>query len=148
MHIFTGNCVQALQDYRSRTPEALACTFAQCLRVVHHPKITYSTALLVIAPEHAIRFKEALWSKRRLKDAILERLQIPVRELMPGYAGDDEGLRRISPEQRARLDDPTLTIPKFQTLNIVAAGGEAGMMSAIIAGLSMEIGMAWGEINL
>ena len=116
---------------------------------MHHPKITYSTALLLIAPEHTVHFREAGWSKQRLKAAILERLQIPVRELMPGYNDDDEGLRRITPEQRARLDDPTLTIPKFlpDGLNIVAAGGEAGMMAAVIAGLSLDIGMDWAEIK-
>ena len=149
VHIFTGNGVQGLHDHRSRSPEGLVSTYAQCLRVVHHPKITYSTALLVIAPEHTIHFREAGWSKQRLKQAILQRLQIPIRELMPGYNGDDEGLRRITPEQRARLDDPTLTIPKFlpEGLNIVAAGGEAGMMAAVIAGLSMEVGMDWAEIK-
>jgi len=149
VHIFTATGVQAVQDYKSRTPEEMVATYVQCLRVVNHPKITFSTALLVIAPEHSVRFKEARWSKQRLKEAILERLQIPVRELLPGYNGDGEGLRRITPEQRAHLDDPEYRIPKFlpEGLNIVAAGGEAGMNTAIIGGLSMEIGMAWGELR-
>ena len=34
-----------------------------------------------------------------VKDAIMERLAIPIRELQPGYAGDEEGLRRLTPEQ-------------------------------------------------
>ncbi len=147
VHIFTGNGVQPVQDFRSRTPEGLVSTYAQCLRVMHHPKITYSTALLVIAPELMIRFKEAGWSKQRFKDALMKRLEIPIRELMPGFNGDEEGLRRITPEQRAHLDDASFTIPKLQALNVVAAGGEAGMFSAIIPGLSMEIGMDWAEIR-
>ncbi len=149
VHIFSGTGVQAVQDYKSRTPEEMVATYVQCLRVVNHPKITFSTALLVIAPEHSIRFREAGWSKQRLKDAILERMQIPVRELVPGYNGDGEGLRRVTPEQRAHLDDPDYRIPKFlpEGLNVVCAGGEAGMNTAIIGGLSMEIGMAWGEIR-
>ncbi|OGA96408.1 MAG: hypothetical protein A3G27_00190 [Betaproteobacteria bacterium RIFCSPLOWO2_12_FULL_66_14] len=76
--VFTGNGVQGIQDFRSRSPEALVSTYAQCLRVLHHPKITYSTALLVIAPELAIRFKEAGWSKQRLKDAIIAGLSLDI----------------------------------------------------------------------
>ena len=150
VHVFSATGVQGCQDYKSRTPEEMVATYVQCLRVVNHPKITFSTAMLVIAPEHSIRFKEAGWSKQQLKDAILERMQIPVRELMPGYNGDGEGLRRITPEQRAHLDDPDYRIPKFlpEGLNVVAAGGEAGMNTAIIGGLSMEIGMDWKEIRL
>ena len=148
--VFTGNGVQAVQDYRSRDPKTLCATFAQCLRVVHHPKITYSSAVLVIAPEHLIRFTEAGWTKQDVKDAILERLAIPIRELTPGFAGDEEGLRRLTLEQERHLDDPNYTVPKFLPgcLNIVRAGGEAGMMSAIIAGLSFDMGIASGEITL
>jgi len=76
--VFTGNGVQGIQDFRSRSPEALVSTYAQCLRVLHHPKITYSTALLVIAPGLAIRFKEAGWSKQRLKDAIIAGLSLDI----------------------------------------------------------------------
>ena len=39
------------QHGEPRTPEEMVATYVQCLRVVNHPKITFSTAMLVIAPE-------------------------------------------------------------------------------------------------
>jgi hypothetical protein len=86
-------------------------------------------AFLVIAPEHARVFWNAGWSKQRLKDELHERLQVPVRELKPGF-GNDEQLEKL------KHDNPDATVPKFRSgsLNIVRAGG-TGLFAAIISGI-------------
>ena len=84
-------------------------------------------AFLVISPEHERVFRDAGWSKARLKAELHDLLQIPGSELIVGAGGISEGL----PE---KLKGQML--PKFREggLNIVRAGGSAGLFSAIIAG--------------
>jgi hypothetical protein len=83
--------------------------------------------MLVVSPEHASRFKDAGWTKQRLRDELLELLTIDGSELVRGAQGCDEGL----PESVA-----SSRIPKFlpDGLLIVHAGGKAGLFSAIIGG--------------
>jgi thiol-disulfide isomerase/thioredoxin len=129
--VFVGDGVTPIVDELSRTPESLARSFAACLRAVHHPKkVTDVAAFLVVTPEHARVFHEAGWSKARLKTALVGLLQIPVAELARGADGIEAG---IPEEQAAGVE----TIFKFSTggLNIVRAGGAAGLFSGIISGL-------------
>ena len=124
--LFAGDGVQGVFDQLSRTPESLARTFAMCLRTVAHPKIPMAAdALLVVSPEHGRVFKNAGWSKSRLKEELDGLLQIPYSELVRGASGIAEGV----PESLE-----TDTLPKFRPggLNIIHAGGTAGLFSAII----------------
>lgn len=126
--LFAGDGVQPIIDQLSRTPESLARTYAACLRTVGHPKLAMmSDALLVITPEHGRVFREAGWSKQRLKQELHDLLMLPGAELVRGAQGIAEGL----PEKFAKQ-----TIPKFRPtgLNIVRAGGGAGLFTAIISG--------------
>ncbi|HET9733034.1 MAG TPA: thioredoxin [Acidimicrobiales bacterium] len=126
--LFAGEGVRAVVDQRSREPESLARSFAACLRTVAHPKLVLGfDALLVVSPEHRRVFAEAGWSRNRLVDELAALLQIPGREIVEGAAGMAEGVP-------ARLADATL--PKFREggLLVAAAGGGAGMFSAIIGG--------------
>jgi len=134
--LFAGDGVQAVVDQKSRTPESLARTLAACLRVVDHPKMVMAgDAFLIISPEHERVFHDAGWSKARLKEELDELLKIPGAELVAGAGGIAEGLP-------ANMADKTL--PKFRPggLNIVRAGGGAGMFSAVIGGWA-----ATGEIG-
>ena len=126
--LFAGDGVQPVVDQKSRTPESLARTYAACLRRVAHPKLALGAdALLVVSPEHARVFLQAGWSKVRLKQELDELLALPGVEMVRGAGGIAEGL----PERFAGA-----TVPKFRPggLNIVCAGGPAGMFSAIISG--------------
>lgn len=126
--LFAADGVQGIVDQKSRTPESLCRSFAAGLRVVSHPKMVMAAdAFLVISPEHERVFREAGWSKARVKQELGELLMIPGAELIRGAGGIEEGL----PE---RLKDQVL--PKFREggLNIVRAGGGAGLFSAIIGG--------------
>jgi hypothetical protein len=126
--LFAGGGVQGLADQLSRTPESLARSFAGALRVVFHPKaVLIADAMLVVAPEHARVFREAGWSKTRLRGELDGLLKLPGRDLVRGAHGIAEGL----PERFADFD-----VPKFRPggLLIVHAGGGAGLFSAVVGG--------------
>ncbi len=126
--LFAASGVQGVVDQLSRTPESLSRTFAACLRTVGHPKnVMVWDAMLVVSPEHARVFRDAGWSKARLREELTTLLQCPGAELVRGAGGISEGL----PEGFA-----TSTLAKFRDggLVIVHAGGEAGMFSAVIGG--------------
>lgn len=126
--LFAGDGVHAVTDQASRSPESLAGSFAASLRSVAHPKLFMrADAMLVVSPEHARTFREAGWSKERLRREIEERLKTPGRELIRGAHGIAEGM----PGQFA---DAELTKFRPDGLLIVHAGGQAGMFSAIIGG--------------
>ena len=126
--LFAADGMQGIVDQKSREPESLARSFAAGLRVVSHPKMVMAAdAFLVISPEHERVFRNAHWSKQQLKDRLNELLMIPGEQLIAGAQGIAEGI----PEKFKEA-----TLPKFREggLNIVRAGGSAGLFSAIIAG--------------
>jgi len=126
--LFAGDGVQGIMDQLSRIPESLARTYASSLRTVAHPKIfMVADAILVVSPEHARIFREAGWTKQRLRQEIDEVLKTPGCELIRGAQDIAEGL----PELFADAD-----LTKFRPggLHIVHAGGRAGMFSAVIGG--------------
>jgi hypothetical protein len=126
--LFCGEGPRAVVDQISRSPESLAKSFAVCLRTVAHPKLVIGfDAMLIVSPEHAARFREAAWSKQRLREEIYANLNIHGSELVRGAGGIEEGL----PEG---FKDATL--PKFTPdgLLIVHAGGKAGLFSAVVGG--------------
>ena len=87
-------------------------------------------AVLVVAPEHANVFYEGGWSKQRVKEELLARLWIPLKDIVPGRSGRGP----MTPQE---LADPERLFPKFRTgtLNIVRAGGSAGKYTAIISSI-------------
>lgn len=126
--LFAADGVQGIVDQKSRDPESLSRSFAAGLRVVSHPKMVMAAdAFLIVSPEHQRIFGSAGWSKQDLKNRLGELLMIPGEELVQGAGGISEGI----PE---KFKDSLL--PKFRPegLNIVRAGGKAGLFSAIIAG--------------
>lgn len=126
--LFAGDGVQGILDQKSRTPESLAKTFSESLKAVGHVKMVMaSDAILVVGPEHFRVFKDAGWSKDRLRQELEKNLLRPGTELIVGAGGMAEGL----PD---KFKDKML--PKFRPggLLIARAGGEAGMFSAIIGG--------------
>jgi len=126
--VFAGEGPRAVFDQLSRSPESLARSFAWCLRTVAHPKLVGDyDAVVVVSPEHGRVFREAGWSKARLRGEIAELLSVPSTELVRGAAGCAEGM----PAGFAAG-----TVTKFQPdgLLFAHAGGTAGLFSAIIGG--------------
>ena len=126
--VFAGFGLQGVVDQKSRDPESLAQSFAECLKALHHPKLCPGAdALIVITPEHERTFREANWSKKRLYDELYDRTRRLAEELMPGVDGIAEGTGGFA---------AGTMVPKFRDggLMIVRAGGGAGMFSGIIGG--------------
>ncbi len=126
--LFAGDGVQAIMDQRSRTPESLSRTYANSLKTVAHSKIfMVADAVLVVSPEHARVFRQAGWTKQRLRQEIDGVLKTHGSELIRGAQDIAEGM----PETFAEVE-----LTKFRPggLHIVHAGGRAGMFSAIIGG--------------
>ena len=129
--LFTGDGVTPIIDQVSRSPEELIRSYVPSLRAIYNAgQVADVAAFLVVGPEHARIFYRAGWPKQQLKDALHQALRVPVRELKPGFGLDHE-------IERLRREDPDATLPKFKTgsLNIIRAGGSAGLFSAIISGL-------------
>ncbi len=128
--VFAGYGLQGIVDEKSRDPESLAQSFAECLKAFQHPKLyPGADALVVVCPEHERTFREAGWSKQRLYDELYARTKRPAEEVMPGAGGITAGTTAFAPGTMAN---------KFRDggLMIVRAGGGAGMFSGIIGGWS------------
>ena len=128
--LFAGEGTRVVVDQLSRTPESLARSFAACLRTVGHPKLALSfDAFVIVSPEHAEVFREAGWTKARLRDELNALLMLPSEEMARGADGCAEGM----PEAMTATGAP---LPKFRPggLWLVHAGGKAGKFSAIIGG--------------
>jgi hypothetical protein len=126
--LFAGGGVHGVADQLSRSAESLARTFALCLRNVGHPKALLGMdAMLIVTPDHARIFREAGWSRARLRRELDELLMVPADEVLQGVGGIDEGVP-------ARFAGRSL--PKFRDggLLLVYAGGGAGLFSAIVDG--------------
>ncbi len=126
--IFAGQGPTAIVDQLSRAPESLAKTMASVLRTNGHPKQVIGwDAMLVVGPEHGRLLREAGWDKNRLRAELDELLTIDSDELIRGADGMDEGL----PAEFAGKQ-----LPKFRPggLQIVHAGGDAGLFSAVLGG--------------
>ncbi len=126
--LFAGGAVHGVADQQSRTPESLARSFAACLRGVAHPKLVLAfDACLVVSPDHGRVFKDAGWSRARLREELGSLLMLPADDLLQGVGGIAEGLPAGLAGQR---------LPKFREngLLLAHAGGGAGLFSAIIDG--------------
>ena len=128
---------------RSRTPEDLMPTIAASMAVISHHRMTHwGDTLLVLSPEHAKILGDAGWKKADVRRWLHERLQWPVRELIPGRDGG-EGLPAHVLGKYRDPDRETTRIPKFRApehIKVVVAGGTAGRFSAIVPGWTFSKG--------
>lgn len=126
--LFAADGVQGVADQKSREPESLCRSLAASLLAVgHHKFAMVSDAFVILVPEHQRIFAEAGWSKQQVLDKLMELTTRPGSELLCGVDGMAEGM----PEFVKDMD-----LPKFKPggLNIVRAGGTAGLFSAIVGG--------------
>jgi hypothetical protein len=126
--VFAGQGPIPIVDQLSRTPESLARSFAAVLTATAHPKLVIGfDAMLVVGPEHGRLFHQAGWDRARLRQELDELLTLDSDRLLRGVDGIDEGL----PAELAGT-----RLPKFRPggLQIVHAGGDAGLFSAVLGG--------------
>jgi hypothetical protein len=128
--VFAGYGLQGVVDQKSRDPESLCRSFAECMKAIYNIKLAPACdAMLVISPEHERTFRSAGWSKLQVYDALYRLTEMDGADLVAGAHGIAEG------------GPPSLAgrrIAKFRPggLLIVRAGGGAGMFSGIIGGWS------------
>lgn len=126
--VFAGQGPTAVVDQISRDPESLSRSMAAVLRAVAHPKLAIAfDAMLVVGAEHGRIFTEAGWNRARLQAELDQLLQMDTDDMVRGAGGIAEGL----PSAMAGT-----TIGKFRPggLQIVHAGGDAGLFSAVLGG--------------
>ena len=126
--VFAGGGIRGIADEQSRTAESLARSFALSLRGAARPKPVYRVdACLVVSPDHGRVFRQAGWSRARLREELAGLLALPLEELIFGDGGVGERSSRPSAGPgRPGSDDSGLLL--------AYAGGPAGLFSAIIEG--------------
>lgn len=126
--VFGGHGPTAIIDQLSRAPGSLVRSLAAVLRAQGHPKLAMGfDAMLVVGPEHGRILREAGWDRDRFRTELEGLLMMDADPMLRGAGGIDEGL----PEGLAGR-----TVPKFRPggLQIVHAGGDAGLFSAVLGG--------------
>ena len=127
---FAGYGLQGVVDQKSRTPESLSRSFAECMKAIYNTKLAPACdAILVMCPEHERTYREAGWSKQRVYEELYRLTEMNGDDILAGAHGIAEG---GPPSYAGRR------IGKFRKggLMIVRAGGGAGMFSGIIGGWS------------
>ncbi len=126
--LFAGQGPTPIIDQLSRDPESLSRSFAGALKASGHHKLVIGfDAMLAVGQEHGRIFTEAGWDKARLMTELEGLLTLDSDDLIRGVGGITEGL----PEAFAGTQ-----LPKYRAggMNIIHAGGPAGLFSAILTG--------------
>jgi hypothetical protein len=137
--LFGGDGPRVAVDQLSRDPDSLARSMAGAIQSVMHPKLAlFFDVFLIVSPEHARVFSSTGWTKKQVRQAILEHGMRPGSGLVRGAGGCAEGMPaqidRGSGSVYPVADSPR--VPKLAPdgLWIVHAGGKAGLFSAVIGG--------------
>ena len=126
--LVSGGEIVGCFDQRSREAPSLTASLAATLNVAGHPKkVRAHDAVLVLSPEHYRVYQQASWDRARIVEELQRATERDGAELVCGAGGIAEGM----PESLIGTRHP-----KFRDggLQLVRAGGQAGLMSAIIVG--------------
>jgi hypothetical protein len=138
-----GDAPLSISDHRSRTPEALAACLGFAGAATWSPNWwpMDATSLYVICPEHAALFREAGWSKERVREAIAA---APRRT-----AADLRAFGETPPEVHAAAPDAVFgKWARTDNVQLVCAGGEAGRFSAVFGpALGFDSAMTTREVR-
>ncbi len=116
----------SISDHRSRTPEELTHVLAQAAAVTWSPYWwpMEASSVFVLCPEHVAMFRDARWSKQRLRAELFDALVRPAGELRRG---------ETTPVVHAAPDDaPVRKWTSPDDVVLLVAGGEAGRYSALL----------------
>jgi hypothetical protein len=117
---------QNISDHRSRTPDDLAYVLAWAAAS------SWSTnwwplaepSVFVICPEHAAMFRDAGWSKQRLREFMFDAVRRPAGQLRRG---------ETTPQVHSAAPDTEITKwASPDAIVLLVAGGEAGRYSAVL----------------
>ena len=125
-------------DEYSRTARALAGSLAMGFQRIFNPNAQIGPSMLVVSPEHADVFRRDRWSKDDIREAIMERTALPIRERLAndraGGGITEAALRRegITP---ADFDRPMSKVSDPSHIQIAVAGATAGKRTGIYPGI-------------
>src|SRR6185437_10967888 len=116
----------SISDHRSRTPGDLAYILAWAAASAWSTNWwpLAEPSVFVICPEHAQMFRDAGWTKQRLRQFMFEAVRRPARLL-----------RRGETTPVVHSADPDALVPKWaspEAIVLLVAGGEAGRYSAVL----------------
>jgi hypothetical protein len=124
--VIGSDAPQNISDHRSRTPEDLAHILAWAAASAWSTNWwpLAEPSVFVICPEHAAMFREAGWSKQRLREFMFAAVRQPAGQL-----------RRGETTPFVHTADPAAEVPKWaspEAIVLIVAGGEAGRYSAVL----------------
>jgi hypothetical protein len=124
--VIGSDAPQNISDHRSRTPEDLAYVLAWAAASAWSTNWwpLAEPSVFVICPEHAAMFREAGWSKQRLREFMFAAVRQPAGQL-----------RRGETTPFVHTADPAAEVPKWaspEAIVLIVAGGEAGRYSAVL----------------
>ena len=126
--LYAGEGLMGNFDQLSRTPQSLTRSLAMSIKAIGHPKRAPGhDVMIVMGHEHFCVYERAGWTRDQTMQEFDEALTLQADNLLRGVGGVAEGL----PE---RMAGKTVKKVRPGGLNIVRAGGEAGLMSALIGG--------------
>jgi len=115
-----------ISDHRSRSPEDLAYVLAWAAASAWSTNWwpLAEPSVFVICPEHSAMFRDAGWSKQRLREYMFATVRRPAGEL-----------RRGETTPLVHAADPEIAVSKWaspESIVLLVAGGEAGRYSAVL----------------
>ena len=125
-------------DEYSRTARALVGSLAMGFQRIFSPNGQIGPSMLVVSPEHADVFRRDGWTKDDVREAIMERTALPIRDRLAtdriGGGITESTLRRegIKPED---LDRPMSKVSDPSHILITVAGATAGKRTGIYPGI-------------
>jgi hypothetical protein len=143
--LFAGEGPRFILDQTSIHPESLSLAIADAVVSVAHPKLGFTVpvhsgqpslsfdVMIIVSPQHRSVFANGGWSVGDVQRAVFEHTRRPVRSLLRGAGGHAEGVLESTVDPAAlagvatKLHDPS-------ALHVVAAGGDSGLMTALIGG--------------
>ncbi len=128
--LFSADGPIGCADQKSRAPEGLIASLAGTLKTIdHHQMANAADVVVVIGPEHGRVFDDASWTKAEATAALHAATRIQGRDL---------GMGTDAAAPVAAADAGTLAKFREGGIQLVRAGGDAGMFSAIIPGWLMK----------
>ena len=125
-------------DEYSRTARALVGSLSMGFQRIFSPNGQIGPSMLVVSPEHADVFRRDGWTKDDVREAIMERTALPIRDRLAtdriGGGITESTLRRegIEPED---LDRPMSKVSDPSHILITVAGATAGKRTGIYPGI-------------
>ena len=123
-------------DQTSRTARQLAGSFGLTLCGIGNQNMPTGHVLLVVCPEHADTLARDGWSKRDLREHMIEVTTKPTKDWLStsDYGGLELSMFGVDGPSDEQMDKPLSKFPSVEHIHVAVAGSEAGKFSAAFGG--------------